>query len=77
MKKSKSWDMSFHWLRDKEAQKHFNIVWKKGKEDYADYFTKHHITSHHRRMRPVYVRDALNNIFYNIYKLEKIQFKHA
>ena len=30
MKRSKSWDMNLHWLRDKEVQKHFNIHWEKG-----------------------------------------------
>ena len=71
MKKSKSWDMAFHWLRDREAQKHFNIVWGKGKENHADYFTKHHPAIHHRRMRPSYVKDAFNNMFYNVYKLKR------
>ena len=71
MKKSKSWDMAFHWLRDREAQKQFNIVWGKGTENHADYFTKHHPAIHHRRMRPSYVKDAFNNMFYNVYKLKR------
>ncbi len=40
MKKSKSWDMNLHWLRDIETLNDFKIVWDKGKTDRADYFTK-------------------------------------
>ena len=29
MKKSKSWDMNLHWLRNKEAQKYFELLWEK------------------------------------------------
>ena len=37
MKKSKSWDMNLHWLRDKENLKHFDIIWDKGENNYVDY----------------------------------------
>ena len=63
--------MAFHWLRDKEAQHQFNITWGKGKENNADYFTKHHSAIHHRRMQHIYVKDDFNNMFYNIYQLKK------
>ena len=36
MKKSKTWDMYLHWLRDKELQKFFKVVWKKGSTNGAD-----------------------------------------
>ena len=30
MKRLKSWDMRYHWLRDRENQKQFYIYWKPG-----------------------------------------------
>ena len=59
MKKSKTWDMHLHWLRDKEKQKDFKVYWDKGSNNYADYFTKHHPIIHHRRIRneKIYIRD--------------------
>ena len=56
-KKSKSWDMRFYWLRDKKTQQLLNFYWEKGKNNYADYFTKHHSIKHHRSTRPTYIRD--------------------
>ena len=49
--------MNLHWLRDRENRKQFKVSWKKGSENGADYFTKHHPTVHHRKTRPKYVRD--------------------
>ena len=69
MKRSKSWDMNLHWLRDKEVQKHFNIHWEKGSGNGGDYFTKHHPTIHHRQQRSRYVRDTLNLLSHNIVSL--------
>ena len=59
MKKSKTWEMHLHWLRDKEKQKYFKVFWDKGENNYADYFTKHHPIIHHRRIRNeiTYIRD--------------------
>ena len=51
-KRSKSWDMSFYWLREKEAQKHLRIFWDRGKNNNADYYTKHHAATYHKIMRP-------------------------
>ena len=42
MKKSKSWDMNLHWLRDRQNQKQFLLTWEQGLKNLADYFTKHH-----------------------------------
>ena len=53
---SKSWDMRFNWLRDRSIiQKLLNIYWAKGTNNWADYFTKHHVPSHHRGIRPLYI----------------------
>jgi hypothetical protein len=58
-KKSKSWDMRYYWLRDRENQGHFKVRWERGLDNDADYFTKHHATKHHREMRPRYVKDKV------------------
>ena len=46
-------DMRFYWVRDRVRQKQFKIYWKRGKDNYADYFTKHHPPTHHREVRPL------------------------
>jgi hypothetical protein len=56
-RRSKAIDMRFYWVRDRVRQGHFRIHWKKGSDNLADYFTKHHAPAHHREMRKVYVRD--------------------
>lgn len=45
-------DMRFHWLRDRETLKQFRIYWRPGKQNMADYWTKHHPASHHKNLRP-------------------------
>ena len=56
-KRSKSWDMRYYWLRDKNSQKQMKFFWEKGVNNLADYFTKHHPTKHHRTTRQKYVLD--------------------
>ena len=41
-KRAKALDMQYHWLEDRVQQKQFKIIWRKGIENLADYFTKHH-----------------------------------
>lgn len=47
MKRSKAWDMELHWLRNKTISKLLKVYWDKGSNNGADYFTKHHATSHY------------------------------
>jgi hypothetical protein len=47
---TKAMDMQFHWLQDRECQQQFRIYWQPGKLNYADYWTKHHPTVHHRNI---------------------------
>ena len=54
-RKSKAMDMRFYWVQDKCSQGDFVIFWKPGKDNLADYFTKHHSTSHHKQMRSIYL----------------------
>ncbi len=50
-KRTKSMDMQFEWLKDREAKDQFRFYWRSGKTNLADYFTKHHPAAHHRNMR--------------------------
>ena len=58
-KRSKAWDMRYHWLRDRETQQQFKIFWRPGTNNDGDYFTKHHPTTIHREQRPKYVGDRV------------------
>eukprot|EP00536_Pseudo-nitzschia_multiseries_P009450 jgi/Psemu1/23220/gm1.23220_g len=48
-KRSKAIDMRFYWLKDRAEQGQFNIFWEPGKHNLADYPTKHHAGSHHKK----------------------------
>ena len=52
MKRSKSWDMRYHWLYDPVLRREFIVRWGKGILNKADYYIKHFRPSHHERMRP-------------------------
>ena len=52
---TKSWDMRYNWLRDRIAQAQFNVKWKAGIHNLADYFTKHHPPKHHQIKRADYI----------------------
>ena len=56
-RRSKAMDMRFYWIRDRVKQGHFLVHWRKGSDNLADYFTKHHSPSHHRLMRSRYLLD--------------------
>jgi hypothetical protein len=63
MKGSKAFDMRYYWLKDRIFQKQFNLYWVPGKQDRADYFTKHHPPSHHKPMRYQYLqRPQINTV---------------
>ena len=47
--------MHFYWVRDCLKQVHFNIFWKPGKDNLADYFQKHHPISYNRVICPIYI----------------------
>jgi hypothetical protein len=50
-------DMRFYWIKDRVAQDQYVVHWRKGSDNLADYFTKHHSLSHHRLMRLRYLAD--------------------
>jgi len=51
-KATKSTDMKFWWMRDRSDRKQFRYYWGKGKNNLADYWTKHFCSAHHREKRP-------------------------
>lgn len=57
-RRSKSMDMRFYWIQDRCANNDFLVYWKPGRTNLGDYFTKHHPTSHHQQMRPIYLHQA-------------------
>ena len=57
-KRSKIWDIIFHWLRDKELLYHLRVYWYKRVNNDADYYTKHHLPIYHRQMRLCYVHTS-------------------
>jgi hypothetical protein len=54
-RRSKAIDMRFYWIKDRVKQGQFLVHWRRGADNNADYFTKHHPTSHHRIMRSQYL----------------------
>jgi len=56
-KRSKAIDMRFYWVRDRVKNGEFIVYWQQGSNNTADYFTKHHAPSHHRRMRSRYLHE--------------------
>ena len=59
-RKSKTWDMRWNWLRDEKTHDVLNYYWDAGKNNNADYFTKHNAPKHHREMRPMYILQGHN-----------------
>jgi hypothetical protein len=56
-RRSKAIDMRFYWVKDRVQKGEFLIYWARGKDNLADYFTKHHSPAHHRLMRSRYLLD--------------------
>ena len=54
-KASKATDMCFNWLKFRGGQDQFEILWRRGHKNRADYHTKHHPPNHHVKMRGDYV----------------------
>ena len=53
-KRSKAIDVRFYWLRDRAEQGQFFIYWDAGRNNLADFYTKHHPPCFHRRNRPIH-----------------------
>jgi hypothetical protein len=57
-KRSKAMDMRYHWLTDRVRQKQFDVYWRPGRENLADYHTQHHSLQHHKDMRHLILHEA-------------------
>ena len=57
--RSKAMDMRFYWVKCRIAQGQFELLWRSGRENLADYFTKLHAKVHHKITRPLYVINSL------------------
>ena len=55
LKRTKTIDMRYHWIRDQVKLRVFRITWKAGKFNLADFFTKAHPVKHHLDIRWKYV----------------------
>ena len=52
--------MRWNWLRDKAAHREFKYYWAPGKENDADYFTKHFPPNYHQKISPNYILKGFN-----------------
>ena len=74
-KRSKAIDMRYHWIRDQVKQGKFKIVWEKGSENLADYFTKAHPIHHFVAMRRTYVASPLPLVIRQCARARRIKQK--
>jgi hypothetical protein len=65
----KAMDMRFHWLRCRNAQGQFCYYWKPGTQNLADYFTKHHPTSHHKSVRLTILTPAKDPKYTKLFRI--------
>ena len=54
-KSAKSYDMRFNFFKCRQAQNQFNMLWRKGTSNRANYHTKKHSTKHYVLKRGDYV----------------------
>ena len=54
-RRSHAIDMCFYWIRDRVNQQQYHVYWAPAHQNLADYFTKHHTPSHHRKMCKYFV----------------------
>ena len=50
MRRSKSIDMRYHWIKDRVKQTHFTVIWQKGADNLADFFTKPLLATQHQKL---------------------------
>ena len=54
-KRAKTYDQRFNWLKCREAQKQFNVIWQSGKDNRADFHSKKHPVRVYQEKRGDYV----------------------
>ena len=65
--RSRSIDMRFYWVGDIVTHVQFLVYFMSGKHNLAEYFTKHHSTSHHLLKRITYLFPTVNASKYACY----------
>jgi hypothetical protein len=55
LKRSRAFDMRYHWLRDRVEQSDFTIQWRSKRKSLAAFFTKNHPTKHFLEQRKHFV----------------------
>ena len=66
-KRTKAMEIQLHWLHNRECQQQLRIYWQPGKLNYADYWTKHHTTAHHRNIHKEFLTP------YTVLKMLKVE----
>jgi hypothetical protein len=70
-------DMRFHWLCDCKAQRQIKIIWRPGKTNLADYFTKHHPPAHHVNVRSEFLTKVKDLAEARCQRVEQGQTKNS
>eukprot|EP00957_Ditylum_brightwellii_P140532 10706794-Ditylum_brightwellii.AAC.1 len=60
-KRSKAMDMRCPWLKDRQCQGQFDIQWRHGTANKADYPSKHHPPKVHQQRRPQYLMNSVEH----------------
>ena len=60
-KHTKSIDMRFYWIKDRNKQKQVIIYWSLGKGKLGDYHTKNHSPAHHLLVHQIYLNGGLSS----------------
>ena len=54
-KRSKAWDVRYHWLSEQQALKTIFIYWQQGLKNLADYHTIYSPPAYHKKLREKYI----------------------
>ena len=59
-KKSKSWELLYHWLREQHNKNRFKFHWKKSSENLTDFHSWRVSTTYHKNIRSRYMSQSFN-----------------
>ena len=54
-------DNRLYWMKDRVKQGEFDVCWESAETNLADYTSKHHSPSHHRKARPIHTYQGANS----------------
>ena len=66
-RRSRAIDMCFYWVIDRVRRGQFLVYWMAVEHNLADYFTKHHPTSHHQSQQGIYLVPTVDASKYACY----------